>query len=211
MLENECADIPILLITEDIYDEEQKVSGLPVIKPDYYEIGQTLAAHLQEDGQRRIGVVGGWRKSDISDNGVRGLNDALEGTDCEIAWYYYNQKEKKASEMVSVKEKVDALVVLDPDALVELGEQAENGTYYGAEIYGIGSSVKSIALLDYGYITDMVLLDGYEIGYKSVEEIAEKLNHRFYRLESCNTGVRELDGEELFSDDDMERLLYSYE
>ena len=70
---------------------------------------------------------------------------------------------------------------------------------------------KSIALLDYGYITDMVLLDGYEIGYKSVEEIAEKLNHRFYRLESCNTGVRELDGEELFSDDDMERLLYSYE
>ena len=51
----------------------------------------------------------------------------------EIAWYYYNQKEKKASEMVSVKEKVDALVVLDPDALVELGEQAENGTYYGAE------------------------------------------------------------------------------
>ena len=44
MLENECADIPTLLITEDIYDEEQKASGLPVIKPDYYEIGQTLAA-----------------------------------------------------------------------------------------------------------------------------------------------------------------------
>ena len=42
MLKNECADIPILLITEDIYDEEQKASGLPVIKPDYYEIGQTL-------------------------------------------------------------------------------------------------------------------------------------------------------------------------
>ena len=76
MLENECADIPTLLITEDIYDEEQKASGLPVIKPDYYEIGQTLAARLQEDGQQRIGVVGGWRKSDISDNGVRGLNDA---------------------------------------------------------------------------------------------------------------------------------------
>lgn len=37
------------------------------------------------------------------------------------------------------------------------------------------------------------------------------MNHRFYQLESCNTGVRELDGEELFSDDDMERLLYSYE
>lgn len=34
MLENECADIPTLLITEDIYDEEQKASGLPVIKPD---------------------------------------------------------------------------------------------------------------------------------------------------------------------------------
>ena len=95
--------------------------------------------------------------------------------------------------------------------MVELGEQAENGTYYGAKIYGIGSSVKSIALLDYGYITDIVLLDGYEIGYKSIEEIAEKLNHRFYQLESCNTGVRELDGEELFSNDDMERLLYSYE
>lgn len=211
MLEKECADIPILLITEDIYDEEQEESGLPVIKPDYYKIGQTLAKRLQEDGKRRIGVVGGWKKSDISDNGVRGLNDILAGTDCEIAWYYYNQKEKKASEMVSVKEKVDALVVLDSDALVELGEQAENGMYYGAEIYGIGSSVKSIALLDYGHITDLVLLDGYEAGYKSVEEIAEKLNHRFYQLESYDIGVRELDREDLFSDDDTERLLYSYE
>ena len=65
--------------------------------------------------------------------------------------------------------------------------------------------------LSHCWIIDIVLLDGYEIGYKSVEEIAEKLNHRFYQLESCNTGVRELDGEELFSDDDMERLLYSYE
>ena len=90
--------------------------------------------------------MGGWRKSDISDNGVRGLNDALEGTDCEIAWYYYNQKEKKASEMVSVKEKVDALVVLDPDALVELGEQAENGTYYGSSCVYVTTPTRSTSL-----------------------------------------------------------------
>ena len=36
--------------------------------------------------------------------------------------------------------------------------------------------MKAIALQDYGKTQGLVVLDGYEIGYKSVEEIAKKKN-----------------------------------
>ena len=35
--------------------------------------------------------------------------------------------------------------------------------------------MKAIALQDYGKTQGLVVLDGYEIGYKSVEEIAKKI------------------------------------
>ena len=44
---------------------------------------------------------------------------------------------------MKAKEKVDYLAVLDPYILDEVGEKAENGFYSGAEIYGIGTSIKA--------------------------------------------------------------------
>mgnify|MGYP000467786713 CR=1 FL=1 len=57
-------------------------------------------------------------------------------------------------------------MVLDPHALEELGEQSDEDSYQGADIYGIGSSVKAVVLLDNGNIQGLVVPDAYEIGYK---------------------------------------------
>ena len=81
----------------------------------------------------------------------------------------------------------------------------------GTKIYGIGSSMKAIALQDYGKTQGLVVLDGYEIGYKSVEEIAKKIKNRLYKMESHETEVKIMDQETPFLDDDKERFLYSYE
>ena len=44
------------------------------------------------------------------------------------------------------------MVVMDTYAIDEIGENADNGMYNGAQIYGMGTSVKSVALLDAGKI-----------------------------------------------------------
>ena len=118
---------------------------------------------------------------------------------------------KNIYEKVSKKDKVDAIVVLDPHALEELGEQSDEDSYQGADIYGIGSSVKAVVLLDNGNIQGLVVPDAYEIGYKSVGEMAQRLEHRFYRLKGHKTEIKVFDRDEFSLNDNLERFLYSYE
>ena len=43
---------------------------------------------------------------------------------------------------IGAEKRADTLVVLDAGVLEELGEQAENGKYMGAELYGVGYSLR---------------------------------------------------------------------
>lgn len=101
-------------------------------------------------------------------------------------------------------------MVLDPHALEELGEQSDEDSYQ-EQTYGIGSSVKAVVLLDNGNIQGLVVPDAYEIGYKSVGEMARKMEHRFYRLKGHKTEIKVFDRDEFSLNDNLERFLYSYE
>ena len=139
-----------------------------------------------------------------------GLKDALEKQDCEIAWEYNEESDTDICAVVDAQESVDYMVVMDTQALDTLGEHAENGVYKDAKIFGVGTSMKSIALLDAGQVQCLVIPDGYGIGYESVEEIEKELTRTFYTLKSHEKEVKVIYKEDLFSDE-IERFLYSYE
>ena len=216
MLEKQCKDIPFILVTEDVYSGEQTTSsGLPVVKPDNYDLGSQLGKRmLENDGNRlqgkKIGIVAGWEESEQSTQTVLGFSDALRESDGQVIWWYERKRDQEICEAVNAKEPVDYIAVLDTGALDELGEQAGDGQYNGAKIYGMGSSKKSLALLDYGKIECLALPDSYAIGYQSAEEIAQKLDRSFYKLKSYETKGKVIGKEELEADD-IERFLYSYE
>lgn len=210
MLKKQCAKTPYTLIMEDVYSKEGGNSGNPVIGPDYYKIGSELGKHLGKKRQK-IGVVANWKESKSDQDAIRGLKDSLKDTKSEIDWYCYRKKDQNIYEKVSKKDKVDAIVVLDPHALEELGEQSDEDSYQGADIYGIGSSVKAVVLLDNGNIQGLVVPDAYEIGYKSVGEMAQRLEHRFYKLKGHKTEIKVFDRDEFSLNDNLERFLYSYE
>mgnify|MGYP002295412488 CR=1 FL=1 len=210
MLKKQCAKTPYTLIMEDVYSKEGGNSGNPVIGPDYYKMGSELGKQLGEKRQK-IGVVTNWKESKSDQDAIRGLKDSLKDSKSEIDWYCYRKKDQNIYEKVSKKDKVDAIVVLDPHALEELGEQSDEDSYQGADIYGIGSSVKAVVLLDNGNIQGLVVPDAYEIGYKSVGEMAQKLEHRFYRLKGHKTEIKVFDRDEFSLNDNLERFLYSYE
>lgn len=207
---------PFVLLTEDVYTGEQpEASGYATVKPDNYQIGYTLGTQLitqDEDGLKgkRIGVIAGRAKTEASVNRVQGLKDALAEQDCEIAWEYNEESDTDICAVVDAQESVDYMVVMDTQALDALGEQEENGMYKDAKIYGVGTSMKSIALLDAEQVQCLVVPDGYGIGYESVEEIARKLTRTFYTLKSHEKEVKVIYKEDLFSDE-IERFLYSYE
>ena len=200
-------------------ENEQKVIGLavkegktasPTIQPDYREIGRWLGERLRTKKQK-IGIIADWKMSEAVQAEISGLTEALEGSGSEISWCIYRRKEQDIVERMKKETEADALVILDEGILEEFGEQAENGTYEGAELYGVGYSLKTIALLDNGNIQGLAVPDGYEIGYKSVEEITKRIEHRSYKMQGYITEYQVLGKENFSMDEDLERFLYSYE
>lgn len=207
---------PFVLITEDAYmSNPADTSGYATVKPDNYEIGYTLGTQLiRKDGAqlsgKKIGVIAGRAETEASVNRIQGLKDAISGYDCEIAWEYNDENDADICAVVDAKKAVDYMVVMDTGALDTLGEMSQNGEYNGAKIYGVGTSMKSISLLDGGYVQCLVIPDGYGIGYESVLEISHKLTKAFYTVKSHEKEVKVIHKEDLFSDE-IERFLYSYE
>ena len=213
---SQIGDIPFVLITQDVYMEDSSSpSGYVTIKPDNYQIGYTLGQQLlrQDAGGlegKSVGVVTGFADTEESVSQKNGLKDALDGSGCEIRWEYSRDGEQDICSMVNLLGKVDYMVVMDTYALDELGANAVDGLYNGAVIYGMGTSVKSVALLDAGNIACLVVPDGYGVGYSSVKEIAERLDSRWYTMQSHEEQIKTIYREDLFSED-VERFLYSYE
>lgn len=207
---------PFVLLTEDVYTGEQpEASGYATVKSDNYEIGYTLGTQLvRKNGEqlsgKKIGVIAGRAETEASVNRIQGLKDAISGYDCEIAWEYNDENNADICAVVDAKKAVDYMVVMDTGALDTLGEMSQNGEYNGAKIYGVGTSMKSISLLDGGHVQCLVIPDGYGIGYESVLEISHKLTRAFYSVKSHEKEVKVIYKEDLFSDE-IERFLYSYE
>ena len=209
MLKKECGNKPYLLMADSLAVKEGEAAS-PAIQPDYREIGRSLGEQLRTK-ERKIGIIADWKMSEAVQSEISGLNEALEGSGSEIRWCIYRRKEQNIVERIGAEKRADTLVVLDAGVLKELGEQAENGKYRGAELYGVGYSLRTIALLDQGNIQGLIVPDGYEIGYRSVEEMVRKIEHKFYKMQGYTTEYKVFQKDSFSMDDDLERFLYSYE
>ncbi len=160
---------PYLLIADGLAVKEGKTAS-PTIQPDYREIGRWLGERLRTKKQK-IGIIADWKMSEAVQAEICGLNEALEGSESKISWCIYRRKEQDIVERMKKETKADALVVLDAGILEEFGEQAENGKYMGAELYGVGYSLKTIALLDNGNIQGLA---GCRMDMKSAIKVWKK-------------------------------------
>ena len=150
-----------------------------------------------------------WDERDVP-IGLGGFVFALQGLGRWGGWVYSRCGNQDICGIVDILGKVDYMVVMDTYAIDEIGENADNGMYNGAQIYGMGTSVKSVALLDAGKIKCLVIPDGYGVGYASVTEVVKGLNSRLYTMKSREEGIKIIYSDDLFSED-VERFLYSYE
>ncbi len=208
MLQANLGLFPLILVTEDLYGgEDTNPSVYPVIGPDDYEMGYELASQIQIKNPR-VGVVAGWQQDASTVSAIEGIKDVIENKNGKISWYSYQKKGADVLEQIGSKSAVDVLLVLDPKSLEEIGQQSVEGCYKDALVYGIGTGEKAIAFLDSGNIQGLVLYDGYEIGYKSVEEMSKKLKTSSYEMKSYETAIKLVDRERIFSDEKMEKYLY---
>ena len=197
--------------TKQVLEQLQGTKPFVLIMQDIYSYeADAASSFVTVMNGKRIGVVAGNARTEESRNRVRGFCEVMEAGGGRIIWKYNQESKEDAGEILKAKEKVDYLAVLDPYILDEVGEKAENGFYSGAEIYGIGTSIKAFSLLDAGKIQCLIVPDLYEVGYESMNEIASKLKNSWYQMESHETEIQVVYKKDLFSED-IERFLYSYE
>lgn len=211
MLKEECANIPVILLVENVYNDSiLKSDTFSKIGPDFYEMGSILAEKISSTGGS-IGIVAGKKESEASVSAVQGFMETLGQTGSQVKWCYYQTEGTDVFDEINSNPDVDHLVVLDSGMLDKIGDDVENNSYNGSKIWGIGFGVKSIAMVDYGKIEGLVVPDGYEIGYKSVEAMAGKLRNNFDIIENTEITIKMLQKDDMLLDEDTERFLYSYE
>lgn len=216
-----CGDKPYVFIGEDVYSTDmdaQRMEGSSdriVVGPDNYNIGVMLAQQIAADDKdslrgKRIGIITGRDQTESAVSRLSGLKDTFATYECEVSWIYYYSPLHYTCKVVDARPDVDYLVIADTSALEEVGVNAENGLYKGARIYGVGSSIQAISLVDSGNVTGLVIPDGYKTGYDSINELGKKLSNPLYSMESVEEDVKAIHREDIFTDE-VERFMYSYE
>lgn len=202
--------IPVMLaLCAAAWEEENSL--LPVTGPDNYEAGKLLAEEVCRDYGKNIEgkVVGILSEDGNSASAVsreRGFRKALEGRGAKVRWSVSGSFGEEEEDSLKSLSKVDVVAALDDRSLTAAGKASASNDLHGALVYGIGNSTEAVYYLDTDAVQSLVVPDGFHMGYQSLMELAEKLEHFFYPVQSQTVSCTVLRRENLFSEENQELL-----
>ena len=187
----------IMLIDDTLADTEE----FPVIQPDAYKMGKTLAEELLKDyggnlEGKTLGILTGEEGLKSSAEKEKGFTETLQNTGAEILW--------SDTQITENMPEADFVVALDDNSLRAAGERAAANNLHGAIVYGIGNSTQSVYYLDMGIAECLVIPDTFNVGYQSLTELVNKLEKAFYEYENQEISYTVMRKENMFSKENQE-------
>lgn len=202
--------IPVMLVGHTASGDGED-SGLPVTEPDHYAVGATLAEELLKDYNGNIagktfGILSETACPESAASRKKGFEDTIKGTGAEIAWFISNSGTEDGKESLYASPKVDFIIALDNNSLTVAGSLSAANDLHGALLYGIGNSTEAVYYLDIGTAECLIVPDEFNVGYQSLTEVAEGLEHYFYKMQSQTVSFSVIRRETLFSKENQEIL-----
>lgn len=187
-----------IMLVDDILSGIEK---FPVIQPDAYAIGKTLAEELLKDyggnlEGKTLGILNGKEGLKSSAEKEKGFTETLQNTGAEILW--------SDTQITENMPEADFVVALDDNSLRAAGERAAANNLHGAIVYGIGNSTQSVYYLDMGIAECLVIPDTFNVGYQSLTELVNKLEKAFYEYENQEISYTVMRKENMFSKENQE-------
>lgn len=197
-----------ILLIDDVLSDEEEAEGFPVIHPDAYAMGKTLAEELLKDyGEnlegKTLGILTG-KESRSSAEKEKGFTETLQDTGAKLVWSDTKKPEVEGNTFWESKPEVDFIIALDDDSLTAVGEGAAANNLHGAIVYGIGNSTEAVYYLDTGAVECLVVPDMFHVGYESLTELVNKLEKGFYEDENPQISYTVMRKENLFSKENQE-------
>ena len=193
--------VPVMLIEQGISGDKEE--SIPITQPDHYAMGMALGEELLKDYNGNIaGKTYAFTAENMGSQAtterVLGFTDALQGSGAEVLW--------QSSKDLQQQPKVDFVIALDNNSLVQAGEAAASNNLHGALIYGIGKSTEAVYYLDTGVVVCLVVPDEFNMGYQSLTEMSKKVKGSLYQLQEKEISYTILRQDTLFSKENQELL-----
>lgn len=200
----------IVLLETDIKTEgiftyvgpDNRALGLALSESVKQELGETMEG-------KKIGILSGNQNQLSLQQRLQGLLEGLESTSAEVAWNMDNEElsERKEKQQSVMPERVDAIVALgnnETERMIDyLWEYAGNSCLF----YGVGCSEKAVYYLDKGMIQVLVVPNEFNMGYQSMETMANTLRYHLAGGEDSLTDYLVVDRENLY-DTDNQKVLF---
>lgn len=201
----------VLLETDMTPEEYYQTVG-----PDNKKLGSVLAGELRADfGERlrgkKIGVMCGNTGQLAIRQRLEGLEEGLEDTGAVIQWTLAEMGRTQNMDAVRAcwEKQADIVIALDnteTERAVDYME--ENGLKrQDCALYGIGNSEKVVYYLDRGVIRTLVAPNEFHMGYRSMEEMAYKLEYQASGRPNVQTGYLVIDQSNLY-DETNQKILF---
>lgn len=199
-----------VVLVEDTAAGDTEETDIPVVKPDDYAVGRTLAEELIKDYNGRLqgktmGIVSEYGDSEAVRERRDGMISGLEDMGVNIVWEVLDLSIEEKM-ILEQKSKVDFVIALDDYSLVLAGKAAAANDLHGALVYGIGNSMEAVYCLDTDYVQCLVVPDDFNMGYQSMAETADSLGHMLRKPESRTVGYTVMRKQNLFSKENQEIL-----
>ncbi len=197
--------IPVMLV-DGFENEDFKTKGFAVAGQCDYEMGTALAEELLKDYS---GYVSGKTMGIVSLSSNRsatlrmsGVKDLLEQAGIELLWTV--SESDGAVQAIAGQKEADFIIALDNASLIAAGSAASENNLHGALVYGIGSSTEAVYYLDRGNVRCLIVPDGFDEGYQSLEELVKSLSKYIYKMKDITVSYTVLRKNELFTKENQE-------
>lgn len=211
-LENIGASIPVMLLETDAEPE----GAYAVTAPDNKEIGRTLAEAVLEEQKeyldnKKIGILSGNQKQLAMRQRLQGAEETLKSAGVEPQWVLSSFGQPLVGE-IAEKQMQDAA-----DIIISLGNseteaavdylQSESGQRKSFLLYGEGGSEKAVYYLDKGIIKILVVPNEFNMGYQSMQAVAEQLKYQLSVMQSIKIDSLVINRDNLY-DEENQKILF---
>ncbi|OUP22263.1 LacI family transcriptional regulator [Lachnoclostridium sp. An196] len=202
--------VPVMLVESPLSGTGEG-SALPVTGPDNYAMGAALAEKILEDYSgnlegKTVGILSQTMDAEMTALRVDGFCDTLKNTGINLEWFVSGNFDDGGADYLESQARVDFVAALDDGSLTAAGERASEHGLHGAVVYGIAHSTQAAYYLDTGVVECLVVPDEFNVGYQSMSEIADSLEHFFHKEESREVLYTVIRRETLFSEENQEIL-----
>ena len=207
-------------LLSDTTGEEQTSDA---VGPDYFNMGRSLARRIYSDclkadtketadqdmTEYRIGLI--VRKDEVTSQlEKKGFLQVAAEMGMTVCWVLESdpQDQDKLFDQINDKKQVDILVTLDNNLSEWVVDYVDrpDAKSAGASLYGIGFSEKLIYYLDRGRISALVVPNEFNLGYQSVQAMAEKLSSKQKATQDNKIRFALVDKTTLYDEDNQKML-----